>query len=309
MVALQDYDNHKDLEGIHNNYRMLEYKDSDLFRWTMKFLCEVDCEGFTDKYNVLKPWLNQVMFKIVFKDWDKVKLRGIGGKKDVPAFEDYEGFKEWNEWAVQSMYDVVLAKQARARDGEESDDDESGEEKKNEDESEENHNELRTGIPCKPLFDDDVSHKKRFDQYQKDIASRNGNRANRNRNGKGNGGTRATLKTKRTKEKKRKRADDENDDSNDGPEPKRRRIDDIINQSDHSDHPLNDTLKKLHGSSPPPYNEDIFTKSGCNNKISLKEIIKQAKEDAKDAYDENHEINDKEEADDDDDDDEAKSIV
>ena len=270
---------------------MLDYKDSNLFTWTMKFLCEVDCEGFTDKYNVLKPWLNQVMFKIVFKEWDKVKLRGIGDKRDVPEFEDYEEFKEWNERAIQSMYDVVLAKQARARDAEESDDDESGDNKVDA-QSEENHNELRTGIPHKPLFDNDVAHQKRFD------GSRNGNRANRNRNGKGNGGTRATKKKKITKQKKRKRAEKNQDDENDGPEPKRRRIDDNINQSDHSDHPLNDTLKKLHGPSPPPYDADIYTKSGCNNKISLNEIIEKAKKAAEQQY--NDEMNDKEEADDDD---------
>ena len=286
---------------------MLDYKDSDLFRWSMRFLCEVDCEGFTDKYNVLKPWLNQVMFKIVFKRWKKVQLRGIDGKTDVPEFEDYEAFKKWNEWAIKLMYDVVLDREAKAkaRDEEESDGDESGE-NKNDDESEENHNELRDVVPHKPLFDDDVVHKKKFDQYKKDV------RAKRNKNGNRNGGTKATQKKKKRKTKKRKRAekdqDDENDDCNDGPEPKRRRRgDDIIIESDHSDHPLNDKLKKLHGPSPPPYNEDIFTKSGCNNKISLKEIIKQAKKDAKQQY--NDEINITQEADDNDDLTKAKIIV
>lgn len=332
LVELMDWNNPKNnkYKGNYDNYRMMDYKESELYDWTITFLSEVDCEGFVSKFYVLKPFLIQVVDKIVFKKRKRVKLRGKDDKIPVPAFKSYEEFKQWHEAAINFMYDVFLTEKA-------------ADELSQED------------VPGFTLFPDDEVHKKmRREKWLRECRQRNGDQdRNRAHMILSSSDEDSSTPTRRSKRKK-KRKTGENDDNNE--ERSLRRTfddndngDDFLNQiqdndinltdepipstqsqrqrkrkrdksdrgiaeprtkkqktankhkilpSDHAEHPLYDGLMKLHATSSPPYNQDIFTKSGYNNEndeISfIQKFIEEAGIEALKEYEDG--INDKEEA-------------
>ena len=88
---------------------MLDHSDGQEFKWLRRFSKE-KAEGFYYRFEVFKPWLNQVVKHSIFDDWDKVKIRGIGNKVSW-RFTSYDEYKKKNLEAIEAMRKHHLKKQ------------------------------------------------------------------------------------------------------------------------------------------------------------------------------------------------------
>ena len=108
-----DFDHNPDIRYIWEWYSLLDHSDGKEFRWMREFSKE-KVEGFHYKFEVWKPWLNQLVKHSIFDNWDKVKVRGIG-KKVSWRFTSYDEYKKNNLEAIEAMRKYHLKQQQKEK--------------------------------------------------------------------------------------------------------------------------------------------------------------------------------------------------
>ena len=111
-----DFDHNPDIQYIWEWYSLLDHSDAEEFTWLRRFSKE-KVGGFHYKFEVFKPWLNQVVKHSIFDNWDKVKIRGIKPKVSW-RFTSYDEYKNKNLEVIEVMKKHYLTKEKEKKEKE-----------------------------------------------------------------------------------------------------------------------------------------------------------------------------------------------